>query len=424
MRILLLTNHFYPEEFRCNDIAMELAKRGHQVKVLTGIPDYPKGRFHEGYGLFKKRVERVNGVTIVRVPLIPRGKGGRTRMMLQYGSSLVMFLVYALYQAVFHKYDCLYIHNTSPAFICLPALLIKALRGTPIVHWCLDMWPESLVAGGIRNKRIYAMVEGMMRMIYRGCDKIQIGSLGFRALLKARGVPDEKIEYFPNWSDDAISVAKKKNVGALPKGFKIMFAGNLGEAQNLENVLEGARRLKNVDSEIKWIFLGDGRKKEWMESFITENSLNDTVYLLGRHPMDEMPSYFSKADVMLVSLCDYEVFNNTLPAKVQAYMSCSKPIVAFLNGEGQKIVDRAKCGLSAKADDIDGFVKCVKDLKARPKAKLEQLGYNGYEYYCQEFDKSMLMDRVERTIRECVESRTPPTKSPEVREQLETAAAQ
>lgn len=392
MKLLLLTNHFDPEEFRCNDVAYELARRGHEVTVLTAIPDYPKGRFHEGYGLFRKRVEKKAGVTIVRVPLIPRGGAGKVRMVLNYASSLLSFMCHALQQAAAYRYDCILVHNTSPAFICLPAVLIKSLRKTPVALWTLDIWPESLVAGGIRSKKVYAVIDCMMRMIYRHCDLHFISSLGFRKLLVERGVENRKIYYFPNWCDAAMSdLGGAAETPELPKGFKIIFAGNLGEAQNLENVLEAARRLKDR-TDIQWIFLGDGRKRPWMERYITEHGLGETVYLLGRYPIEAMPKFFEQADALLVSLCDEMCFNLTLPAKVQAYMAAGKPIIGFLNGEGAEIINAARCGVAVNADDCEGLAKGILDLKSTESGTLSEMGENGRKYSQRHFNFNNLMD--------------------------------
>lgn len=398
MRCLLLTNHFYPESFRCNDVAFELVKRGYEVTVLTAIPDYPQGRFHKGYSLFKKRCEQLNGVKVVRVPIIPRGNGRPFRMLLNYGSGIFFFFFHALYQGVFHKYDCIFVHDTSPAFIGLPAVLVKKIQGIPMDFWILDMWPQSLAAGGIRNARIYRWIDCMMDFIYRNSTMIHISSLGFRQLLRLRNVPDEKIEYLPNWSDDSIVHTHQVNIPVLPDGFIIMFAGNLGEAQNLENVLEAAHLLKEK-KEVHWIFLGDGRKKAWMEQYIAEHHLESTVHLLGRFPIESMPSFFEKADVMLVSLADEQVFNLTLPAKVQAYMSCSKPILAMLNGEGQEIIHRAACGWSVDAMDVEGLVHKIQEIVRLPKDKLTEIGKNGYQYYMQHFQKKICMDIIDHALK-------------------------
>lgn len=396
-KILILTNHFYPETFRVNDLAFDLVKRGFDVTVLTGIPDYPQGKFFNGYGLFKRRVERVNGVNVVRVALIPRGNGKALRLMLNYASSLVSFMFHALYQAIFHKYDAIFIHNTSPATICLPAILIKKIRKTPIIHWVLDMWPENLVAGGIHSQKVFNMVDVMMKFIYRNCDHIQISSLGFRKLLVERGVPNEKIEYLPNWSDESIAKPQKVEIKQLPEGFKILFAGNMGNAQNLENVLHAARLTKER-KDIQWVFLGDGRKKDWVEGFVSENGLTETVHLLGRQPVETMSSYFEKADVMLVSLCDEVSFNLTLPAKVQAYMSCSKPILGLINGETQDIISAADCGWGVNANDYQTLAEKVCEISQLPKKTLAKLGDNAFAYYQKNFKKTIVMDRLGASI--------------------------
>ena len=270
MRCLILTNHFLPESFRCNDVAFDLAHRGYAVTVLTAIPDYPEGHYHKGYSLFKRRLEVIDGVKIIRVPVLPRGNGGALRLVLNYVSGLVSFFFYALYQALFHKYDCIFVHDTSPAFIALPAVLIKKIRKTPIDLWILDMWPQSLTAGGINSPMVFSLVDRMMDHIYRNCSVIHISSYGFRKLLAERGVSDDKIKYLPNWSDDSIVLSSETAIPELPNGFRIMFAGNMGEAQNLENVLAAAALLKEHRN-IHWIFLGDGRKKAWVEEFVSRN---------------------------------------------------------------------------------------------------------------------------------------------------------
>lgn len=396
-RCLLITNHFYPETFRCNDIAFELVKRGYEVKVMTAIPDYPEGKYHKGYSLFKKRVEKIDGVTVVRVPHIPRGNGKALRMIVHYASSMFFFFFYALYQAIFHKYDCIFIHNTSPAFICLPAVLIKKIRRTPIDHWILDMWPESLAAGGINNKKAYNIIEKMMGMIYRNSDIIHISSMGFKRLLIEKGVPEEKIEYLPNFCEDTSANTELKSIPELPSGFIVMFAGNIGEAQNMENVMKSALLLKE-EKDIHFVLVGDGRKKQWIEDFVKDNGLEETVHLMGRWPIDTMSSFFAKADVMLVSLADEVAFNLVLPAKVQAYMVNKKPILGMLNGEGQEVIKTAKCGWSVNSDDVEGMAKKLRELSHMTQDELKAIGENGYRFYAENFELNLCMDKVDDSL--------------------------
>jgi glycosyltransferase involved in cell wall biosynthesis len=399
MRILIFTNHFFPESFRVNDIAFDRAERGDRVKVLTAIPDYPEGRFHPGYSLFKRRCETVNGVEVVRVPVIPRGDGSKVRLMLQYGSSVVCFFFYALWQALFHRFDAVFVHDTSPAFIGLPAKLVGRIQKIPVYHWILDMWPESLAAGGIRGGKVYSLVEKMMRGIYRQDKVILISSRGSRRLLESRGVQAEKIVYLPNWFDDVPAGGLKGiDLPPIPSGFVVMFAGNLGEAQNLENVLAAAELTKGYP-DIHWVFVGDGRKRPWMESFVQEHGLSGTVHLLGRFPIEAMPRFFEQADVMLVSLNDDPVFNLVLPAKVQAYMAAGKPILGMLCGEGSEVIAEARCGWSVPSGEVSAMAERVVELSRMSAEELKGFGENAFAYYQEHFTKEKCMGILEGVLR-------------------------
>lgn len=397
MRIILFTNHFFPESFRCNDIAFELVQRGHSVKVLSSIPDYPEGKFYPGYSLFKRRIDTIYGVEVIRVPIIPRGNGKAFRLSINYISGIVFFFFYGLFQTIFHKYDCVLVHDTSPAFISLPAIRLGKLQKIPVYHWVLDMWPESLTAGGVHNKSLYRVITKMMKRIYQNDSKILITSHGFKQLLLERGVDDEKIEYLPNWSDNAIENSGHFELPDLPEGFIIMFAGNMGEAQNLENVFE-TTKLTSSNKDIHWVFVGDGRKKSWAENFVKVNNLSDTVHLLGRFPIETMSYFFSKADVMLVSLSNDDIFNLTLPAKVQAYMAAGKPILGMINGEAQDVIRDANCGWSCGADDINGMAKKVQEIYQMPKNEINKLGENSHAYYIANFTKNHCIDILENCI--------------------------
>lgn len=398
MRLIIFTNHFYPESFRVNDIAFDRAQRGDQVTILTGIPDYPEGHFHKGYGLFKKRVEYVNGVKVVHVPLIPRGDGGKIRMALNYASSVFFFFFYGWYQALFHRYDAVFVHDTSPAFISLPAKTVSKVQKIPLYHWILDMWPESLTAGGINGGKFYTLIHKMMKGIYKRDTEILITSKGSRKLLNERGVSDEKITYLPNWNDDAISSVDVSVLPPLPDGFIVMFAGNLGFAQNMENLLAAANELKE-EKDIHWVFVGDGRKKPWMDEYVKDHHLEDTVHLLGRYPIETMGAFFKKADVMLVALNDVLIFNMVLPAKVQAYMAAGKPILASLCGEGADIIKDANCGWSVPSNEYKELAATVSRIAKKDKQELATLGKNARNYYEANFTREKCMNILDATFK-------------------------
>lgn len=404
MRLIIFTNHFYPESFRVNDIAFDRKQRGDEVTVLTGIPDYPEGHFHKGYGLFKKRVEYVNGVKVVHVPLIPRGNGRKIRMALNYASSVFFFFFYGWYQALFHRYDAVFVHDTSPAFISLPAKTVSRVQRIPLYHWILDMWPESLTAGGINGGKFYTLIHNMMKGIYKRDTEILITSKGSRKLLNERGVSDEKITYLPNWNDDALTKSEvgglkaDRNLPKLPNGFIIMFAGNLGFAQNMENLLATANELKE-EKDIHWVFVGDGRKKPWMVEYVKEHHLEDTVHLLGRYPIETMGTFFKKSDVMLVALNDVLIFNLTLPAKVQAYMAAGKPILASLCGEGAEIVKDANCGWSVPSNNYKELAATISRIAKMDKQELTTLGNNARSYYEANFTREKCMNILDEVFK-------------------------
>ena len=396
MRILLITNHFFPEEFRCNDLAFELAHRGHRVTVLTGIPDYPKGKFYKGYGIFRKRIEHVKGVKILRSFIIPRGNGGKLRLMLNYGSSLLAQCWDALLIGLFGRYDYVLVHETSPVMVGIPGVIVSKLQRVPMDFWVLDLWPESLQdAGGINNAKILGFFEKLTRWIYKHSRKILISSRGFRESICEKGDFAEKLVYFPNWADEAlnghaentdntdIKIELPKGV-ELPIGFRVMFAGNIGEAQDMDSLMQAALALKE-EKGIHFCIVGDGRKRPWVEAFVKEYQLDDTVHLLGRHPIETMPAFFAAADVMLVTLKDSRIFNRTAPAKLQAYMSAGKPIVAMMNGEGPAVIAEASCGDSVPAGNSKEFAALIKRMQALSATELETMGARGKAYCSEHF---------------------------------------
>lgn len=397
-KILLVTQYFYPEDFKSNDIAFELSKLGCDVTVLTGIPNYPKGKFYDGYGLFKKKKEKIKGVNVVRSWLIPRGKGGGLRLFLNYISWASFASIKILFLSRQKKYNSIIVHEPSPITQAIPAILLKRIQKTPIYLWVLDLWPESLTsASNIKNKFILKSVLRLVQYIYNESDKILISSKGFEKSILEKGNYKDKIVYFPNWAEEVFDKIPltEQNIPTWPKGFTIMFAGNIGEAQDFENILKAILLLDN--EEINFVIVGDGRKKVWVENFVKENKL-DRVYLLGRYPLETMPIFFQKADAMLVSLKDEPIFNLTIPAKIQAYMMAGKPIVAMLNGDGADTISEAKCGIVVNAGDYKKLAESIKDLKEMSLSEIEKYGKNSRLYYENNFKKETCIKHLHNII--------------------------
>ena len=394
MRILIATQYFHPENFKSNDVAFELAKRGHIVTVLTNIPNYPQGKFYKGYGIFRRRIETVNGVKIYRTFVIPRGKGGGIMLALNYFSWAFIASVWAFFLAVFHRYDAIIVHETSPITQGFPALVVKRMQRIPLYFWVLDLWPESLQsAGHINNRHILGFFTWVTKLMYRNSDKILISSRGFRKSILEKGDFADRLEYFPNWAEDAFSDAKAFPIPQLPQGFKIMFAGNIGEAQDFDHIMDAALNLK-ARKDIKFIIVGDGRRKSFVDNFIKEHGLEETVFAPGRFPIVAMPTFFKEADVMLVSLRGDYIFSLTAPAKLQAYMAAGKPVVAMIDGEARTLIAESRCGLSGPAEDSTTLADNILKMKNMTPEELAAMGKSGLEYFQHNFRKDICMNHL------------------------------
>ena len=394
-RVLVVTQTFYPENFKSNDIAFELAKRGYEVDALVSIPNYPEGVYYKGYGVFKKRKEKINDVNIYRVFQTPRGRKASSIGLSMYYLTYMFFgSLWAVWFSIFHKkYDSIFVFQTSPVTQALPAIVLGKLRGIPIYTWVLDIWPDA-VRSNTNNKYIISLLAKFTDFVYHSSQKILISSKGFAELVCERRNFQYKIIYFPNWADDFSKMPK--NVSPkLPKGFLIMMAGNLGEAQCLDEVMNVVLLLKDI-KELKWIFVGDGSKKQWLESFISENKLEDVVYLLGRHPASEMPAYFAKADAMLLTLnANKRHLQAVVPARLQSYMSAGKPVLAMADKGCAEIIRESDCGFVVPAGNSENLAMIIKNEVMTNLEAFAQKGQNGYSYYKQHFAKSYCIDNLE-----------------------------
>ncbi|MFV5694931.1 glycosyltransferase family 4 protein [Flavobacterium sp. LB3P122] len=396
MRVLLVTQYFYPENFKSNDIALELTKRGHEVTVLTALPNYPEGKIHKNYGFFKRTKENYQGVNVIRTWLVPRGKGGGIRLFLNYFSWAFFASIRALFLSFQKKFDVILVHEPSPITQGFPAIVVKKIQKIPLHFWVLDLWPESLTsAGGIKNKHVLLIFTKMVKYIYNNSDKILVSSKGFKESILAKGDYNDKLVYFPNWAEDSILKGNSNYpIPDLPKGFKIIFAGNIGVAQDVNSIIKTALILKE-NTDIHFVFIGDGRSKVQLEDFVLENDLNQTVHFLGRFPIDAMKTFFNQADVLLVSLKDELIFNVTVPAKLQAYLCTQKPILGMLNGEGATIINDANCGLSVNAGDSNGLAKKILKLYEMSNGERNILGVNGFKYFEENFTMGKCIDNLE-----------------------------
>lgn len=403
MKVLIVTQYFWPESFRINDLALGLRDRGHEVTVYTGKPNYPEGRFFDGYGFFGRSQEDFEGVRVLRVPLLPRGRGGPVRLFLNFLSFALIASALAPFRCR-GGYDAILVYEPSPVTVGLPAVVLKWFRGAPLLFWAQDLWPETLSAtGAVRSQAVLALVDRLVRFIYRRCDLLLVQSRAFAPHVQAQGVPADRVRYFPNSAEALYQPAavgpEAPERKLLPEGFRVLFAGNIGAAQDFETIVAAAERLRD-ERGIHWVILGDGRMQPWVQSEIERRKLGATVHLLGRHPVESMPRFFALADALLVTLRNEPIFSLTIPTKIQSYLACGRPLVAALDGEGARVVQESGAGLAVGAGDAAALADAVLGLQRMPAAAREAMGRSGRRYFEQHFEREMLLTRLEQWMAE------------------------
>lgn len=405
MKILIITQYFHPEDFRINDLALSLKNLGNQITVLTGIPNYPSGSFYKGYRFFGPLSETIEGIPVYRVPLIPRGSGNGLQLILNF----VSFVVFGCIIAPFRlkgKFDVIFVYEVSPVTVALPALLLKKIKKAPLMLWVLDIWPETLTAvGAVRSRIIISLVRQLVRFIYKGCDRILMQSQAFTESIVALSGSRDRLQYFPNSAEEIykpiVLDGDAEECKKIPAGYIVMFAGNVGVAQDFKTILDAAE-LAAENPDIHFVVLGTGRVFDWVEAEVEKRSLKATVHLLGRHAKESMPAYFSLADVMLVTLKKEPVFALTIPAKVQSYMACGKPIVAALDGEGNRIIKESGAGIAVPAENASELAEAILTMyRMSPEERLA-FGEKGLVYFKNHFEPGMLANRLNNWMNELV----------------------
>jgi glycosyltransferase involved in cell wall biosynthesis len=408
MRILVVTQYFWPENFRINDLVAELVRRGHEVTVLTGRPNYPGGALFPEFAGDPAAYRTYEGAAVVRVPLVLRGNGGGARLFANYLSFAFNAFVIGGWRLRGYRPDAIFVYEPSPITVGLPAVALGRMKGAPVTLWVLDLWPDTLAALGVlRSKRLLGMVSRMVRFIYDRCALVLVQSRAFApAVLRHSTRPDaaERTRYFPSWSEPMAPVAAVEpapEVESRRDLFTVVFTGNVGEAQDFPAVLEAAERLK-AHPRIRWVVVGDGRASPWVEHEVARRGLADRVRLVGRFPLERMPSFLRHADALLVSLRADPVFALTIPGKVQSYLQAGLPVVAMLDGEGARVIEESGAGLTCAAGDSEGLSRAVLALATLSEEDRMAMGRRGATYAAREFDRHELISRLESALAETV----------------------
>ena len=396
MNILIISQYFWPENFKINDVAKGLIARGHTVSVLTGLPNYPKGKFFDGYSFPKNKKENYEGITIYRSPVIPRGNGSSVSLFLNYLSLAFLASIRVLF--IKNKFERIFVYEASPVTIGIPAIIAKYRFNAPIYFWVQDLWPESITAaGGVKNKYVINLVDNLTRFIYWQSKKILVQSRAFIPYILNQKVNKNKIIYLPNSTEKFYKKVDPNNKykKIMPKdGPILMFAGNIGEAQGFNTIIKSASYLNDSGVKVNWVILGDGRQRELIEVKITDLGLQKNFFFLGSYPSEEMPYFFVHADAMLVTLKKNLIFSMTIPNKIQSYMACSKPIIANLDGEGGRVVLEAECGLVSPSEDFMSFSKSIITFLKLSSDKMEVMGKNARLYFETEFEREKQLDNI------------------------------
>ncbi len=394
MKILIVSQYFYPENFRINDLALELRNRGHKITVLTGLPNYPKGEYFDGYSNDRNCDEVWNGIPICRCNLRPR-KTGSINLIRNY----ISFVVEAnkkLKKLENIDFDLIYVFEVSPITVALPAIKLKKKKNIPVIINIQDLWPENIVAvTGMTNPIIIGLVNKMVNYIYRHCDLILTASPSFVSKIKERINDKDKVRYWPQYStvnktDEEVSIYDKEY-------FNIVFTGNIGEAQGIDLAIEAAKILK--DKKICWHFVGEGRSKEKLEKLVNEYGINDRVKFHGFHPEKEIPKYLKDADAALLILKPNPVFEMTIPAKLQTYLACGVPILGCVSGEGKRIIEESKAGIVSEDISVDGLVKVCNQFIELPNDLLNEYKERSYCYGKSNFNKNKLISDLEKYMK-------------------------
>jgi len=418
MKILVVCQYFYPEQFRINDICFELARRGHDVTVLTGLPNYPTGVISPEYRKGKRRREEINGVKIIRVPIVGRGNN-LFKLVLNY-------LTYAISASrrvpkLDRDFDLIYVYQLSPVTMAYPARKYKKLTGAPMLLYCLDLWPESVAAANIgRKSLLYRILLKISRKLYNSADKIQLTSRSFldyfREVIKLEDL--DRVSYLPQYAEDLFQeTGCGSNSGEQAPGegnsqeqngsgsINLVFAGNIGEMQSVETILYAARELEHVDR-LRWHIIGTGSAHEKCLALARELGLVDTgkVIFHGQRPLEEMPRYYGMAHAMLVTLKANKFISYTLPGKVQSYMAAGKPIIAAADGETNDIIREAGCGLAGPAEDYKALAANVLAF-IQQQEKWPAYAENSKKYYESHFSKEIFMSRLEAALAELANNR-------------------
>ena len=406
MKVLIVTQYFWPESFRINEVARSLRDAGAEVTILTGKPNYPDGKVFEGWRAGGVQRQAYFEMPVLRVPMCPRGQGSAVRLALNYLSFAASGSVFGPWLLRGRQIDVILVYGISPILQGIAAIAIKVFKRAPVVLWVQDLWPQSLAATGfVTDRRALKLVEWLVRGIYRFSDMLLVQSQAFIEPV-AQLASRDRIRYQPNPGELAFDSPQAgidpSPVAVDPPRFDIVFAGNLGTAQSVETIVEAASMLSDAPH-LRFVLVGSGSRSDWIRDEVARRGLANLV-LAGRFPPEAMPAIFREASVLLVTLTGDDIFRLTVPSKVQAYLAAGRPILAALDGEGARVVAEAGAGVCTPAQDAAALAAAVRAMAAMPRDQLESMGRSGRDYYNANFAPAALAGRMLAFLDEAVQT--------------------
>lgn len=386
--ILVISQYFYPEQFRINDMCAEWVKRGYKVTVLTGYPNYPQGEYYDGYGWFKRARQRWKGVDIIRIPLTARGQGS-IKLALNYFSFVVSGFFWALTTNV--KADYVFTFEVSPMTQALIGTWYSKRRKIPNYLYVQDLWPENVeIVTGIHSPLVIKPIEAMVNHIYKHCDVIFATSPSFVKEIQKRVKKDKsKVKYLPQYAEDFYKPVERKTVPEIPNddSFKIIFTGNIGKAQGLDILPKAAKLLKGKEN-VKFVIVGDGRDKDNFRKQIADNGVQDMFIMIDRQPPERIPELLAACDAAFISFMPDPLFEKTIPAKLQSYMACGMPILASANGETKRIIDESNCGICVELGNAELLGNAIITMSDQSNNQMRNMSRT---YFTKHFEKEKIM---------------------------------
>lgn len=393
--ILVISQYFFPETFRINDICKQWIERGYEVTVVTGIPNYPKGKFFDGYSFFKKNRETYKGINIIRLPIIPRGNSS-IQLILNYLSFVVSGGLWSLFSKT--KPTHVFIFEVSPMTQALPGVWFAQKNKIPCFLYVQDLWPENVeIVTGISNKYILNAIGKMVDYIYKKSTKIFTTSESFVAAISNRSVPHDKIQFWPQYAEDFYQMIEQDTERKSKTEFSFVFTGNIGNAQGLDILPKVAIELKKIklSKKVKFTLVGDGRYKSELVNLIHRNNLEAMFNFIDKQPAEKIPNILSEHDVAVMTLANSKLFSMTIPAKLQSYMACGMPILASVEGESAFIIKESRSGFSSPPNDVSSMVENIIKLIEMPSEDLKIMRNNSKKYCEAHFNKNTLMKEMD-----------------------------